>query len=119
MKLAERTVSLWSYVNQPDILQSFLNPMYDPNNRVIWPSVAPMSLSLWSELFLRWVVDQTPQKKAWEAITSLREKDKELRLKAMRLRRQLADLEKEAVEAGILPPATADPVPTSEVAANA
>jgi myotubularin-related protein 9 len=75
--------------------------------------------SLWSELFLRWVVDQTPQKKAWEAITSLREKDKELRLKAMRLRRQLADLEKEAVEAGILPPATADPVPTSEVAANA
>jgi hypothetical protein len=44
MKLAERTVSLWSYLNQPDILQSFLNPMYDPNNRVIWPSVAPMSL---------------------------------------------------------------------------
>lgn len=44
MKLAEQTVSLWSYLNRPDILQSFLNPMYDPNNRVIWPSVAPMSL---------------------------------------------------------------------------
>jgi myotubularin-related protein 9 len=44
MKLAERTVSLWSYLNRPDVLQSFLNPMYDPNNRVIWPSVAPMSL---------------------------------------------------------------------------
>jgi myotubularin-related protein 9 len=44
MKLAERTVSLWSYLNRPDVLQSLLNPMYDPNNRVIWPSVAPMSL---------------------------------------------------------------------------
>jgi hypothetical protein len=64
-------------------------------------------------------VDQTPQQKAWETITSLREKDKELRLKATRLRRQLADLEKEAVEAGILLPASADAVPTSEAVANA
>lgn len=78
-----------------------------------------MSLqSLWSELFLRWVVDQTPQQKAWETITSLREKDKELRLKATRLRRQLADLEKEAVEAGILLPPSTDTVPTSEAVAN-
>ncbi|PSN52380.1 hypothetical protein C0J52_06724 [Blattella germanica] len=119
LKLSQRTVSLWSYLNRPDVLQSFLNPMYDPNNRVIWPSVAPMSLSLWSELFLRWVVDQTPQQKAWETITSLREKDKELRLKATRLRRQLLDLEREAVEAGILLPASSDPVPSEEVAANA
>jgi hypothetical protein len=44
MELSERAVSLWSYLNRPDVLQSFLNPMYDPNNRVIWPSVAPMSL---------------------------------------------------------------------------
>lgn len=64
-------------------------------------------------------MDQTPQQKAWEVITSLREKDKELRLKATRLRRQLADLEKEAVEAGILLPASADSLPASEVAANA
>ncbi|XP_067014319.1 myotubularin-related protein 9 [Anabrus simplex] len=104
LKLADRTVSLWSYLNRPDVLQSFLNPMYDPNNRVIWPSVAPMSLTLWSELYLRWVVDQTPQQEAWRTITELREHDKELRLKATRLRRQLADLEKEAIEAGILTP---------------
>jgi hypothetical protein len=64
------------------------------------------------------VVDQTPQQKAWETITSLREKDKELRLKATRLRRQLADLEKEAIEAGILLPPSADIVPTSEAMAN-
>ena len=42
--LAERTVSLWSHTNQPQVLRSFLNPIYEPNHRVIWPSVAPMSL---------------------------------------------------------------------------
>nr|CAD7413434.1 unnamed protein product [Timema poppensis] len=109
LKLAQQTVSLWSHLNRPEVLQSFLNPMYDPNNKVIWPSVAPMSLTLWSELFLRWVVDQGPQKEAWVTITSLREKDKELRLKACRLRRQLADLQKEAVEVGILAPSLAPP----------
>nr|CAD7260806.1 unnamed protein product [Timema shepardi] len=109
LKLPQQTVSLWSYLNRPEVLQSFLNPMYDPNNKVIWPSVAPMSLTLWSELFLRWVVDQGPQKEAWVTITTLREKDKELRLKACRLRRQLADLQKEAVEVGILAPSFAPP----------
>lgn len=42
--VTERTTSLWSYVNRPDILHQFINPMYEPNQRVIWPSVAPMSL---------------------------------------------------------------------------
>lgn len=102
LKLAERTVSLWSYVNRPDVLQSVLNPMYEPNSRVIWPSVAPVSLALWSELYLRWVVDQGPQKAAWRKITQLRQREAELRLEAGRLRRQLADLQREAITAGIL-----------------
>lgn len=102
LKLAQNTASLWSFLNRPDILQSYLNPMYDPNNRVIWPSVAPMSLSLWSELYLRWVIDQSPQQKALQAVMALKENDKELRFRATRLRRQLAELEKEAVERGIL-----------------
>jgi len=74
--------------------------------------------SLWSELYLRWVVDQTPQQKAWETITALREKDKELRLKATRLRRQLLDLEREAVEAGILLPPSSDQEPGEDLATN-
>ncbi|GLG92762.1 Myotubularin [Gryllus bimaculatus] len=118
LQLAQKTVSLWSHLNRPDVLQSFLNPMYDPNNRVIWPSVAPMSLTLWSELFLRWVVDQSPQRQAWRTITALRERDKELRLKATRLRRQLAELEREAVEAGVLAPAAvlpASPTPGADL----
>ena len=40
----EKTVSLWSYMNRPDILFNYLNCLYEPNNLVIWPSVAPVSL---------------------------------------------------------------------------
>ena len=44
MRLVDKCVSLWSHLNRPEILKSFLNPIYEPNNRVIWPSVAPMSV---------------------------------------------------------------------------
>lgn len=102
LKLSEKTVSLWSYLNRPEILHSYLNCMYDPNNNVIWPSVAPMSLSLWSECFLRWVVDFSAEKEARKAMAALKTKDVELRQKAGRLRRQLGDLEKEVIEAGLM-----------------
>lgn len=42
--LSKKTASLWSYLNRPEILQDYLNPLYEPNNRVIWPTVAPVSL---------------------------------------------------------------------------
>lgn len=48
IKLHSRTTSLWSYLNRPDVLKSLLNPMYEPNQGVIWPSVAPISLELWT-----------------------------------------------------------------------
>lgn len=51
LKLHKRTTSLWSYLNRPDVLKSLLNPIYDPNQSVIWPSVAPISLTLWSGEF--------------------------------------------------------------------
>lgn len=44
LNLAEKTVSLWSYVNRPSIIVQYLNPAYEPNNNVIWPSVAPQSI---------------------------------------------------------------------------
>lgn len=51
LKLHKRTTSLWSYLNRPDVLKSLLNPIYEPNQSVIWPSVAPISLTLWSGEF--------------------------------------------------------------------
>lgn len=52
LRLSERTYSLWSYMNQPDILEQWINPLYEPNPGVIWPSVAPISIKLWRELYL-------------------------------------------------------------------
>ena len=40
----ERTVSLWSHLNRPEVLESYLNCLYEPNKSIIWPSVAPISL---------------------------------------------------------------------------
>lgn len=62
--------------------------------------------NLWEELYLRWVVDQSARRDAWRHVTQLRDKDKELRQRATRLRRQLQELEREAVQAGLLTPTT-------------
>ncbi|KAK4879296.1 hypothetical protein RN001_007442 [Aquatica leii] len=90
-----KTISLWSYLNRPDILTSLLNPMYDPNKATIWPSVAPVSLVLWNDLYLRWVITQTQNKKALSKTQSLIQHDKNLRSQATKLRKQLLDLQKE------------------------
>ncbi|CAL4079373.1 unnamed protein product, partial [Meganyctiphanes norvegica] len=102
LKASERTTSLWSFINRPEVLPQYLNSMYEPNTSVIWPSVAPMSLQLWNSVYLRWVVDQAPQEAAWSVVRELRERDQASRSRVARLRRQLADLEREAVAAGIL-----------------
>lgn len=104
MESAKKTVSLWSHLNCTDVLSTYLNPMYEPNLKVIWPSVAPQSLLLWSGMYLRWIVDQKPQLEAWKSIAEIREKDKELQSKAAKLRRNLVDLERDALNAGVLSP---------------
>ena len=96
-KVQKKTTSLWSYLNRPEILTTLLNPMYDPNNQVIWPTVAPISLVLWKQLYLRHVL-LDDQKKHTETLTQISEvttKQKELRSMAIRLRKQLHDLIKE------------------------
>jgi len=39
-------------MNQPNVLEEWINPLYEPNSGVIWPSVAPISIQLWKELYL-------------------------------------------------------------------
>ncbi|CAH1776264.1 unnamed protein product [Owenia fusiformis] len=118
LKLASTTVSLWSYINKPEILERYLNPLYEPNPSVIWPSVAPQSLLLWSSLFQRDQLDQSPKKEAWEEIVRIKETDKELRCKVVRLRRQLAALEKEAIQRNLIKPVAFDPLNVQAVNAN-
>lgn len=111
LNLASKTTSLWSYLNRPDNMPNILNPLYEPNNNVIWPSVAPMSLNLWTTLYLRWVCDQAQQEQAWKTITEVTDLDKQLRRKVTKLRRQLMELEKEAVDSGIMTPLPPPEIP--------
>lgn len=69
-------------------------------------SLALFFQQLWGSVYLRWVVDQGPQEAAWLVVKDIRERDAALRSKVARLRRQLQDLEREALEVGILSPAT-------------
>lgn len=94
LEVQKRTNSLWSYLNRPEMLTTLLNPMYDPNNQVIWPTVAPISLVLWKQLYLRFVLEQK-QNETWRQISELTTKEKELRSQAIRLRKTLHDLIKE------------------------
>ncbi|XP_071484458.1 myotubularin-related protein 9-like [Diadema antillarum] len=91
-----------TYVNRPKILQTYFNPLYQPNQTIIWPSVAPQSLALWSSLYLRWTLSASSILIPSQVITNIKQSDKELRLKVNELRRQLADLQKEALEKGLM-----------------
>lgn len=90
-----KTTSLWSHLNRPDVMTSLLNAAYEPNPSIIWPSVAPLSLVLWSDLYLRFVVKGIQTKKISQQIQTMISTEKELRSRVLRLRKQLSDLQKE------------------------
>ncbi|XP_074600044.1 myotubularin-related protein 9-like isoform X2 [Brevipalpus obovatus] len=92
IELHKRTVSLWSFINRPEMLEEYLNPTFEPNNSVIWPSVAPQSIVLWEGLYLRWSIPQTLRTNVLSAITELKNYEKELKVKASKLRRHLLQL---------------------------
>lgn len=100
----EHTISLWSYLNQVEILSQHLNCLYLPNKMVIWPSVAPMSLALWEGYFLRWVQVKAVAVGAQERrrMGEIVQRNKEAQSLALRLRKELRELMVEAVELGVL-----------------
>jgi hypothetical protein len=53
-KLFERTVSLWTHVNQPMELRQYLNPLYTPIMRVLRMTAHPLNIQPWMALFARW-----------------------------------------------------------------
>ena len=86
---AGRTTSLWSFVNRPNILEKYLNPIYDPNEKAIWPSVAAQSLILWEGMFLRWSIDMKFKKRANERLKFIRAEQKRLRTEGDQLRMEM------------------------------
>lgn len=102
LRVKEKTISLWSYINCPSILCEYLNPLYDPNGSVIWPSVAPQSLQLWTALYQRWQRYLPAQYDVWKQIVEVKEKNKELKSRTVKLRKHLVKLEKEAIDSGLI-----------------
>ncbi|CAI9739300.1 Hypothetical predicted protein [Octopus vulgaris] len=88
-ELVTKTVSLWSYVNRPEVIQTYMNPMYEPNQGALWPSVAPQSLQLWTALYCSSIIDNGPRIEGWDEMAHIQESDKELRSRVNRLRRQV------------------------------
>ncbi|KJH48406.1 hypothetical protein DICVIV_05521 [Dictyocaulus viviparus] len=91
------TVSLWSYVNNPEILRSFVNILYEPRETVVWPSVAPQSIHVWERLFFRWMTDWTEEDYLKKSAAHWRTKERDLISRALLLKRQLIELSREAV----------------------
>lgn len=92
-KLKKKTISLWSYINQPEVLTPMLNPMYEMNVSALWPSVSPQSLGLWSGLFLKWQKSHRNGDCFWEEARRIQNKNKELKSKAVTLRKEFAELQ--------------------------
>ncbi|KFB35827.1 AGAP003266-PA-like protein [Anopheles sinensis] len=95
LKVFSRTTSLWSHLNRHEVVKSLLNPLYEPNQAVIWPSVAPISIVLWAELYTRWSIDQSQLKITFGQIQALISREKDLRSRVVKLHRQLAELQRE------------------------
>ncbi|CAH2099658.1 unnamed protein product [Euphydryas editha] len=87
----DQTTSIWSWINQPDELSNYINPLYDPTPNVVWPSVAPMSFVIWEELYLRWLVVQRTEERE-DQYKTIRTREQHLRAQALQLRRELLDL---------------------------
>ncbi|KAG8123014.1 hypothetical protein E2320_018396 [Naja naja] len=93
LKLPQKTMSLWSWVNRPEEHNRFKNPLFEANSLVIWPSVAPQSLQLWEGVFLRWNRSSKFMDESYEEMINIIKYNKELQVKVNMLRRQLAELE--------------------------
>ncbi|XP_052386461.1 myotubularin-related protein 9-like isoform X3 [Carassius gibelio] len=67
----ENTHCLFQSLLRPDIEEQYLNPLYEPTDLVIWPSVHPQSLQLWTGLFLRWTEYAQNMEEAREEVWSI------------------------------------------------
>ncbi|XP_031549636.1 myotubularin-related protein 9-like [Actinia tenebrosa] len=93
IKLKKKTISLWSFINQREVIAPMLNSMYEMNVSAIWPSVSSQSLSLWSGLFLKWQKSHRNGDFFWEEVRRIQNNNKELKHKAVSLRKEFAQLQ--------------------------
>ena len=94
LQINKKTTSLWSYINMPEVLNNYLNPLYEPKLTKFWPSVAPVSITLWSNLYFRDRIDDDYTNEIVNKIKSVIDHDNQLRLTVKKMQKQLIDLKK-------------------------
>ncbi|KAM9433516.1 myotubularin-related protein 9 isoform 2-T2 [Salvelinus alpinus] len=67
----ERTHCLFQFLLKPSERERYSNPLYEPTELAIWPSIQPQSLQLWRGLFLRWTQHAVHLEKAQEELRNL------------------------------------------------
>lgn len=67
----ERTHCLFQFLLKPSEREHYSNPLYEPIELAIWPSIQPQSLQLWRGLFLRWTQHAVHLEKAQEELRNL------------------------------------------------
>uniref|UniRef100_A0A671Q144 Zgc:154055 n=1 Tax=Sinocyclocheilus anshuiensis TaxID=1608454 RepID=A0A671Q144_9TELE len=76
----ENTHCLFQSLLKPDIEEQYLNPLYEPTDLAIWPSVHPQSLQLWTGMFLRWTEYAQNMEEAREEVWSIVKEHRERNL---------------------------------------
>ena len=91
LEVPKKTISLWSYINRPEVLKDYLNSTYEPNPCVIWPAVAPQSIVVWDGVYFKWVLSSYQQTETQDAIQRLKSYESDLKNKVIQLRKQLLE----------------------------
>ncbi|XP_069007954.1 myotubularin-related protein 9 isoform X2 [Embiotoca jacksoni] len=67
----DNTHCLFQALLRPRERDSYCNPLYEPTELAIWPSVHPQSLQLWRGFFLRWTQQARHLEEAQEEIRNM------------------------------------------------
>ncbi|KAL7861480.1 hypothetical protein SRHO_G00129210 [Serrasalmus rhombeus] len=67
----ENTHCLFQFLLRCSKREKYINPLYEPTELAIWPSVQPQSLQLWTGLFLRWTEHAETMAEAREEIWTI------------------------------------------------
>ncbi|KAL7054627.1 hypothetical protein AAHC03_025912 [Spirometra sp. Aus1] len=114
LELSSKTVSLWSYVNRPEVLADFLNPLYSPPpaetdgssaSTACWPCLAPQALTVWTEVYQKQLLGSGQKSLAAhrQLLSQLNRDFIDTKLTVQRLRQIVSRLQEEAISTGLLP----------------
>ncbi|CAH8642547.1 unnamed protein product [Schistosoma rodhaini] len=118
LDISSKTVSLWSYINQPIVTHRLQNPFYsdqknDDNSQptttvdggyACWPCLSAQALDIWEELYQYQLLGVNPSLWDMPRIMSrvIKDRFEAERNRTIELRKTLNQLMNEAIDAGIL-----------------